>query len=85
MAALTGTLDGNPYEQAVTWITDGGTRTTVTWPWGFSARFNPRLELLDPTGMVVARAGDVISLAGSWITGGFSACQINGTLYTGEP
>jgi hypothetical protein len=56
----------------------------ITWPAGFRARFSPGLEILDPSGTVVARGGVVISDAGggSGLGGeGFDLCSINGKTY----
>jgi hypothetical protein len=36
----------------------------VTWPAGFRARFTPRLELIDASGLVVAREGDRLTGVG---------------------
>ena len=39
----------------------GGGRTEVIWPAGFSARFDPRLEILDASGQVVIMGGDFVN------------------------
>jgi hypothetical protein len=46
----------------ITWIIDRsqGGRAEVTWPPDFRARFSPALVVVDSTGQVVAREGDVI-------------------------
>lgn len=52
---LTGAID----DPRVTWFagaTDRGAR--IKWPPGYVARFSPRLEVIDPSGVVVAREGD---------------------------
>jgi hypothetical protein len=52
---LTGAID-DPH---VTWFERRGRRVQdVVWPPGYVARFRPDLEVLDPTGSVVAREGD---------------------------
>jgi hypothetical protein len=43
------------------WTADQGS-TTILWPRGFSAReYQSRLELLDPSGLVLARDGEEVS------------------------
>ena len=52
---LTGAID----DPRVTWF--AGTRdraARIEWPPGYVARFRPRLEVVDPSGKVVAREGD---------------------------
>ena len=41
-----------------------GFSSAVTWPHGFVARDAPRRELLDGSGRVVAREGDLVALGG---------------------
>jgi hypothetical protein len=41
-----------------------GFSSPVTWPHGFVARDAPRRELLDDSGRVVAREGDLVALGG---------------------
>ena len=55
-------LHGNPTDQDVTWLEDraSGARIRVSWPDGFRARFDPVLLVIDLTGRVVHREGDVI-------------------------
>lgn len=55
------TLRGDPSDTRVAWITTPSGRVDVVFPFGFVARFNPRLEVLDGRGMVVARDGDAVS------------------------
>jgi hypothetical protein len=38
-----------------------GQRLELAWPLGYSARFTPRLELLDENGDVVGREGDELT------------------------
>jgi hypothetical protein len=67
-AALMGgvTLRGDPASQSrPVWVESrGGLQRLVVWPYGFSARFSPDLELLNAQGDVVAREGDVLDLGG---------------------
>jgi hypothetical protein len=44
----------------------GNARRSVTWPAGFRARFTPRLELLDASGRIVAREGDLLTRLGGY-------------------
>ena len=39
-------------------------RLTVLWPYGFTARFGPLLEILDDRDELVAREGDMLDLMG---------------------
>ena len=41
-----------------------GLASAVTWPHGYVARDAPRRELLDDSGRVVAREGDLVALGG---------------------
>ena len=46
----------------MTWIAlTGGKEVQLVWPVGWSARFSPKLEVLDPRGSVRFRDGDPIS------------------------
>lgn len=58
-----------------------GSRFEIVWPYGFHARFDPTLEVLDPTGQVVAKAG-LVSDAGG-VGGGDSVfiCEIGDQQY----
>jgi hypothetical protein len=57
-----------------------GDQLEIVWPYGFSARFNPALELLNEQGEVVARDGDVLDLGGAARSvaspNGFYACTV---------
>ncbi len=55
----------------------------LVWPAGFSARFAPNLELLDPSGAVVGRQGDLIDDAGGGTAGGnvTYVCELHGQVY----
>ncbi len=56
------TLHGSWTYSRVTWATDNwsGTRIEILWPIGYSARFDPTVEVLDASGNVVGREGDLI-------------------------
>lgn len=53
-------LRGSPNDPRTAWAMSRGRRLDLVWPEGYSARFAPLLEVLDETGTVVARDGDVI-------------------------
>lgn len=57
---LAATIAGSPSDARVAWLSVDGQRRDVVWPTGFSARFAPRLEILDAFGTVVFREGDQI-------------------------
>ena len=61
VALLNVTLAGDPNDPRVAWLAStGGGRREIIWPPGFSARFDPNLEVLDAAGREVFRAGDKI-------------------------
>jgi len=41
-------------------LESGGRRIDLVWPPGYSAQFNPGLEVLDERGKVLFRAGDIV-------------------------
>jgi hypothetical protein len=53
-------IHGSATDPSVSWATtaDGGNRLDLVWPVGYSVRFMPDLEIVDPSGGVVAREGD---------------------------
>ena len=53
-------LAGDAHDPQVAWLIEGTTRVDVVFPYGFSARFAPGLEVIDESGAVVARGGDRI-------------------------
>ena len=56
---------------------------SVRWPAGFRARFVPKLELLDPSGAVVAREGDLLTAIGGnpGSDGRFAIWEFDGRSY----
>jgi len=55
-------LHGSSTDQRLVWMTvPDGSRQELAWPLGYSARFIPKLELLDETGSVVGREGTLIT------------------------
>ena len=63
-------------------IIDGGVRTPIRWPYGFAGRRSgAEVEILDPTGNVVARTGTRIRLGGGApVPGVWLACPDPQTL-----
>jgi hypothetical protein len=55
-------LHGDPADPALTWVVDRaeGIRIDAIWPAGFSARFEPALQVFDAAGQIVNREGDLI-------------------------
>lgn len=86
-AALTPfTLGGDPTKSPSVWgINSFGHVFAITWPAGFTARFSPNLQIVDPSGAVVATGGVVIADAGGGNDGngddGAYICIINGKTY----
>ena len=61
-------LAGDANDPRVAWLVSSGKRVDVVFPFGFRARFAPNLEVLNDSGVVVARAGDRID--GGCVTAG---------------
>jgi len=85
-AALMGrvTLRGDRRSQSrPVWVESwDGEQRDIVWPYGFSARFTPALELLNARGEVVAREGDVLDLGGGVVSAldpafDFYACHVS--------
>lgn len=55
-------LHGDPNDPKLAWLINavGPSRIDLVWPSGYSARFDPQLEIVDPNGVVVMREGDQI-------------------------
>lgn len=60
---LSASVEGRPNDPRGVWLRtqSGARRIDVLWPPGYAARFADRLEILDNTGQIVLRGGDVIS------------------------
>jgi len=61
---VVGILDGDAtlLEDPVWLRAQDGSKSSIVWPAGFTARFTPTVVLYDDRGAIVARAGDTISL-----------------------
>jgi hypothetical protein len=59
-------LRGSPTDPRLAWETalDGTGRQDIVWPPGYRARFVPALEVIGPTGRVVAHGGDRVPAGG---------------------
>ena len=60
-------LHGSATDPLHAWLGDGAGRLSLVWPAGYAARFNPKLEVLDEAGHVVARDGQTFD--GVCVTG----------------
>ena len=82
-AGVEGLLRGRIGDARVVWIENAGSRVDISWPPGFIARFAPELELLGPTGDVIAHDGDHVQLGGGYMADEpiFMACQIDGRVF----
>jgi hypothetical protein len=55
-------LHGDPTDARVAWLINRcGPPLQIVWPFGFSARFTPNLEILDADGNVVIREGGAVT------------------------
>ena len=62
-----GTLRGDPHDPRVAWLDLGSSGTMdLVFPKGFTARFTPRLEILDANGQVRFREGSAITGGCVW-------------------
>lgn len=65
---IAATLHGDVRDPHVAWlVTTEGTRLEALWLPGYRARFEPSLQVVDPSGAVVIREGDPVS--GGCVTG----------------
>jgi hypothetical protein len=60
------------------WLDTGRERLEIVWPEGYRATGDP-IELRDPTGAVIATAGDHLRVRGHAAAGVASTCQIGAT------
>ena len=61
-------LSGDASDPRLAWVTAQGARINVVFPSWLGARFTPKLEIVDQTGRVVARAGALVG--GGCVNGG---------------
>lgn len=72
-------LRGDPDATPAVWLeSQDHDILRVVWPHGFTARFDPTLELLDERGMVVASEGQTLATVGGQMQPDFDwyACEI---------
>lgn len=75
------TLEGDRTKSPPVWGVDiFGRPFPIVWPPGFTARFTPGLEIVDPGGTVVARAGTIRDAVGTGDST-FYVCGIGGKVY----
>ena len=60
-----GVLHGDPADKRTAWVVTSGGRQEVFFPLGFTARFTPRLEVMNRSGRIVAQEGDAVD-GGCW-------------------
>ena len=64
-ALIFGRLVADPlYDGGCLWLETENGPLSIVWPYGYSARFGPTVEVLDETGAVVARAGEEVRFGG---------------------
>jgi hypothetical protein len=74
-----GLLGGDPeLEGGCVWLDTGQERLEIVWPEGYRITADP-IELRDPTGAVVATAGDRIRVRGDVAPDVMSVCQVGRT------
>lgn len=79
--ALVGVLRGDAQlEGGCVWLDTARGRIEVIWPDGYAATADP-VRLTDPSGDVVARAGDEVRIEGSHAPDLVSTCQV-GEIWT---
>ena len=65
---ISAVLRGDPRDPHIAWLVNNlGARVNITWPPGYRARFDPRLEVLDAAGVVALKDG--ASVTGACVTG----------------
>ena len=84
MGGLGGVLHGSPTDPRLAWlVNDAGGRTDLLWPWGFTVRFAPDLEVVARDGSVVGRHLKRIELGGSSSETEFQICWVAGKVWSG--
>jgi len=59
------TIRGDASDPRIVWeVGPSGGRQDVAWPEGCTARFTPKLEVIDPSGRVILRDGDQLTGGG---------------------
>lgn len=81
------TLVGSSSDPRLAWAVQGNraTRIDLAWPSGFEARFAPGLEILDPEGRVIARAGDSLTGGCPAEVDGIEVMKVDATDIAGAP
>lgn len=74
-------LTGSPDDPRVAWMLRLGQQLELRWPVGYSARFTPKLELMDENDKVVGREGDV-ALGGCETSPGVWSIELPGQVPT---
>ena len=55
------TIHGSPNDPMVVWVSRGGEKLRLAWPYGgYLARFTPLLEVVDGDGNIAFREGDSV-------------------------
>jgi hypothetical protein len=77
-----GILSGSPTSSGGihVWLQNMGHAVPVVWSAGFSALLDP-LEILDPDGTVVARAGDYLQVGGGFVPGPVQKAGAEGSVF----
>jgi hypothetical protein len=85
MGGLGGILHGSPTDARLAWLAnDAGGRTELLWPWGFTARFTPELEVVARDGTVVGRHLQRIEVGGAYDSDTlFRICWVAGKVWSG--
>ena len=68
LAVIEGTLVGQG-QDSLSLVTDDGEAVAVDWSNGVSIRAGSPIELVDANGVVIARAGDRVSISGGILRG----------------
>ena len=64
-AALVGTLEAEKGPDGYClWLRSGTTTNSVVWPYRWTARLAPKVEILDQDGRVVAHEGELLVFGG---------------------